>query len=425
MRRTLILFPHEFGGLPVFGFGWVLGLMALAAVIISLVLSQRGQSLSSFWKSNGLIWAIAAAVVVLVIPNVELRSITDKPVGLAVRGYGVMLLLGVVASVWLALLRAPGYGVPADVVYGIAPWLLIGGIAGARLFYIIEYHDVFFTGELSSTIRNMLNFTQGGLVVYGSFIGGFLATVAYVWIHKLSFLRLADVIAPCLFIGLCLGRLGCLMNGCCYGNACEPHWTALRFPNGSPVYEEQMSTGELAGLELDSSRVQVKKVSPGSVADQIGIKAGDAVTKLGTVRSVEEAKADVPSEDVPMGLIAVINGQEHYWPASQLPSVANPVRPSQLISSAGGLALCLSLCLFSRFVTTDGTVLCVAFASYAVLRFGMEMLRNDEPGQFGTELTIAQWVSIVVFTLSCGGLLWLRLRGSSHAPQSSPRIANS
>jgi len=410
MRRTLLLIPHEIASIPVFGFGWTLGLMVLAALGITAYLISKRQDAVGFWKANALVWLMGAGVVTMLMPGIELESVTGEPVGMAIRGYGVMLLLGVALSVWLAVYRGRRYGIPEEIMLGIAPWLLIGGIAGARLFYVIEYRDRFFTGDAVSTIRNLLNFTEGGLVVYGSFIGGFLASLFYVVRHKLPFLRMGDAIVPSLFIGLCIGRIGCLMNGCCYGNACEPNWSALHFPNASPVYEDQLATGDLLGLKMDAARSRVESVVPMSLAARSGIEEGDRITKFGTVRSVEVADPAKPLEDAPLGVVAVIDGKEHYWSSSQLPLTANPVAPSQIISSIGALILSLGLCLFSRFTVRDGFVMLVGFASYAVLRFVMEMLRNDEPGQFGTELTIAQWVSIVVLMLSSGGLLWLSMR---------------
>jgi phosphatidylglycerol---prolipoprotein diacylglyceryl transferase len=414
MRRTLLLIPHEIASIPVFGFGWILGLMILAAIGLSVALKVQRQNVADYWKLNGFVWLVGALIVGLVMPNIELQSATGETVGMAIRGYGVMLLLGVVASVALALARARRYGIPDEIILGIAPWLLVGGIVGARTFYVIEYRDQFFTGNLFTTLRNIFNFTEGGLVVYGSFIGGFLSGVAYVLRNRLPFLRMGDVIVPCLFIGLALGRIGCLMNGCCYGNACENNWSALHFPNGSPVYMDQLASGELIGLTLDKNQTIVSAVAPESLADKEGIRAGDSVKQLSARRWIEEAKPDQPAEDAPIGLVGVIEGKEYAWAPSVLPQRANPVRPTQIMSSIGGLLLCLSLCWLSRFVYRDGVVMFVGFASYAVLRFVMEMLRNDEPGQFGTELTIAQWVSIVVFSLACFGLVWLRTYSLPH-----------
>jgi phosphatidylglycerol:prolipoprotein diacylglycerol transferase len=407
MRRTLLLIPHEIGSLTVFGFGWIFGMIVLAALAVTVYQVRQRQSVVDYWVRNGLLWGIFTAAIVFILPGAELLNPRGEPVGLAIRGYGVMLLSGVIAAVSLALIRARRYGISEEVILAIAPWAVLGGIIGARLFYVVEYRDQFFTADPLLTLRKIVNFTEGGLVVYGSFIGGFLGAASFVLRKRLPLLRLGDVIVPTLFIGLALGRMGCLMNGCCYGGPCEDNWTALRFPNTSPVYQDQVESGQIVGISLTSNRSQVESVWPHSLAAQRGIQAGDNVTQLGPVRSVELADPNQPLEDVPYGLIAVVSGEEHYWSAAELPAVANPVKPTQILGGLGGLLLCIALCIASRFIYRDGVVMFGGFAGYAVLRFGMEILRNDEPGQFGTELTIAQWVSIVVLLISLPILTWL------------------
>ena len=416
MRRTLLLIPHEIASIPVFGIGLVLGLLIAAAAVVTMTVIARKQNVTEYWLSNGLIWLLGAAAVVFLIPNIELTAPDGSPVGMAIRGYGVMLLAGVAVSVWLAIVRGKRYGIDPDTMLGVAPWVLVGGILGARLFYVVEYRDQFFMGGVVSTIKSLVNFTEGGLVVYGSFIGGFLAAMVYILRHSLPFLRMGDAIVPCMFIGLSLGRIGCLMNGCCYGNTCEDHWSALRFPNGSPVFQEQISSGKLLGLTLSERGDKIIAVAENSPAAARGIVPGGGVESLDSFRSLQEADPKKPVEDAPIGAVAVIDGKEHYWSASQLPLTASPVRASQLISSIGALALCGMLCFISRYLHRDGWVMLIGFASYTVLRFVMEILRNDEPGQFGTELTIAQWVSVVVFALSLIGMAWLKWGTSAPKP---------
>lgn len=413
MRRTLLLIPHEMGSLSIFGFGWVLGLLVLAAIVTTGLVMLSKQSVADYWRQQGTLWLVAAVVIAFVLPAIELENTSGQPVGLAIRGYGVMLLLGVAAAVGLAIVRARRYGLGEDVILGLAPWVFVGGIVGARLFYVIEYHEQFFTDDLSTTFRNLINFTQGGLVVYGSFIGGFFAFLLYAYRHHLPMLRLGDAIIPTLFIGLALGRIGCLMNGCCYGGKCEDGWAAIRFPNGSPVFEDQLASGELAGLELDSLGQTVEKVHADSPAAARGITPGATVGNLTVVRSQESIDDATPAEDAPFGLVAVVDGKDQYWSAADLPPRALPVLATQIFSSLGGLALCLALCVFSRGSYRDGVVMCTGFAGYAVMRFVMEILRSDEPGQFGTALTISQWVSILVFAIAIASLMWILSAGKA------------
>ena len=70
---------------------------------------------------------------------------------------------------------------------------------------------------------------------------------------RLSWLQLGDVIVPCMFIGLAFGRIGCLMNGCCYGGRCDEGGFALHFPPSSPVYQDQIRSGELLGFRYDET----------------------------------------------------------------------------------------------------------------------------------------------------------------------------
>jgi len=412
MRRTLFLIPHEIAGVPVFGIGWILGLMALLALAISLYRFRQGESVARYWSRHGLLWGVFAVAIGILLPSVELVNVQGEPVGLAIRGYGVMLLSGIVAAVWLAIERARRYGISEEVIVGIAPWAVLGGILGARLFYVIEYRDQFFDGDLLASLKRVANFTQGGLVVYGSFIGGFVAGAVYVIRNRLPLLKLGDVVVPTLFVGLALGRFGCLLNGCCYGGDCADGWAALRFPNGSPVYQDQLSSGKLIGVQLSADRNQIEAVAVGSLAAARGLKPGDSVERLGPIRSPELADPTRPEEEVPLGLIAVVDGVEHYWSAKDLPSVAEPVLGTQIMSAIGGLSLCIGLCIASRFIRREGLVMFIGFTGYAIMRFAMEMLRNDEPGQFGTTLTISQWVSIVVLVGSAIGIAWIGWTGS-------------
>jgi phosphatidylglycerol:prolipoprotein diacylglycerol transferase len=418
MRRTLIFVPHEFAGLPVLGFGWLLILIGVALAVRMVIARMNGQAIAGVLSSEGMMWAVAAAAVIFVLPMVELKNVDGDPVGMAIRGYGVMLLAGVSAAVALAAYRAKRRGIDPDLILSMAPWAFVGGILGARLFYVIQYHDRFIADSWAETLRNMLAFTEGGLVVYGSFIGGFVAVVVFITRRHLPLLKLGDVIVPCMFIGVFFGRIGCLMNGCCYGGRCEDHWAALRFPAGSAVYGEQIGSGELLGLEINPVSRQVVAVGQGTLADRAQIKPGSTVNEIAIDRTpLDTAPRDIPVEDARTGVIATIDGQRYRWGPAELPDRALPVQPAQLISSFTALALCLLLCLAS--FRREGTVMMLGFAGYAVLRFVLELVRVDEDGQFGTSLSISQWVSVVVLGLSVMGLIWIYRKPGQPAMQPS------
>tara|TARA_R110002073_G_scaffold7747_14_gene43723 strand:+ start:1183 stop:2457 length:1275 start_codon:yes stop_codon:yes gene_type:complete len=419
MRRTLLLIPHDIAGLPIFGFGWVLILLVLALVVRGVMIKRRGGSVSGFIATEGLMWGLFAAAVVFILPSVELKNVDGEPVGMAIRGYGVMLLLGVLSAVGLAMVRAKRRGINPDVILNMAPWVFIGGIGGARLFYVVQYHDHFVVDSFAETVRRMLTFTEGGLVVYGSFIGGFLAGSYYILRHNLPLLKLGDAIVPCMFLGLFFGRIGCLMNGCCYGGQCEDYWAALRFPPNSPVYQDQALRGDLIGLQFDPTSGEISEVASDSLAEFAGIKEGSIVEQIRLDDRYQEGfSKDLPREQTPRGVVAMIDGKIYRWTPQQLPLRAIPVQPAQLISSVSGISLCVLLCALSLVLRRDGSIMLLGFAAYAVMRFVLEMIRVDEQGQFGTDLSISQWVSIGVLLLTIVAAIWLYGRKQDDTPKS-------
>ncbi|PAY20848.1 diacylglyceryl transferase [Rhodopirellula sp. SM50] len=420
MQRTLFFIPHEIGPFPVFGFGWALGILVLA-LVVRLVWAQFQLSrhagekdpsgpptLGQIIAGEGLFWAIAAGLVVLILPTVELKNVAGDPVGMAIRGYGVFLVLGVSSAIALAAYRTERAGMNPEWVFGLAPWVFIGGIVGARLFYVIQYRDQYIGETTLDTIKNMLAFTEGGLVVYGSFIGGFLAFLVFTSRNKIPLLRFGDAIVPCIFLGVFFGRIGCLLNGCCYGGRCEPGWASLRFPPVTKVYQEQLASGELLGMNIDLKTGKIRSVVPDSVADDLGIQAND-VYEAGDFdrRPFKQADPATAEEEIVPGWMMRVSGKTHVLSPDELPERALPVRAAQPISSISALVLCIALCVLSLMITRTGALMFIGFASYAVLRFVLEIVRVDEAGQFNTSLSISQWVSVVVFSLSIAGLIWL------------------
>ncbi|MCO8124012.1 prolipoprotein diacylglyceryl transferase [Stieleria sp. TO1_6] len=420
MRRTLFFIPHEIAGIPVFGLGWALAIL-LIALVARLVWAKRqydrygnqdGEhrppSVSQVLAGEGLFWGIAAVLLTVVLPGVELENVNGDPVGMAIRGYGVFLVCGVMSAVALAAYRSGRSGLDPDLIYALTPWVFIGGIIGARLFYVIQYRDGFIADTTLQTIKNMLAFTEGGLVVYGSFIGGFLAFMIFTLRRKVPVLRLGDAIVPCIFLGVFFGRLGCLLNGCCYGGRCDEGWAALHFPPITKVYQEQLTSGELLGMQIAERSGVIESVAAGSVADELGIKVGD-VFEAGDFdrRPFQDADPDLAFEQIQPGWMMRVSGKTYVLSPDQLPPRALPVRAAQPISSLSALALCGLLCLLSLVIHRSGALMFLGFASYAVLRFVLEMVRVDESGQFNTTLTISQWVSVCVLCLSIAGLIWV------------------
>lgn len=162
---------------------------------------------------------------------------------LTVHWYGILLAVGMFAGLWTAGQRATLTGVPAEKISDLGLWLILGAVAGARALYVMTYWRESFAGL---PIWEVFMIQRGGLVYYGGLVGASLACILYCAKHKLALWKVADVFAPSIALGYVFGRLGCLMNGCCYGRACDLPW-AIRFPDnpggppaGVPLHPTQI-----------------------------------------------------------------------------------------------------------------------------------------------------------------------------------------
>ena len=148
--------------------------------------------------------------------------------------FGVLIALGFLAGLWTASRRATRYGLQPDQVGDSIVWIIIGAVLGARSLYVITYWQESFAGR---PWKEIFMVQHGGLVFYGGFVGAALAVMLYCHFRKLPLWNLADALAPSIALGSAFGRMGCLMNGCCYGRTCDLPW-AVHFPAGhetSPV----------------------------------------------------------------------------------------------------------------------------------------------------------------------------------------------
>lgn len=147
-------------------------------------------------------------------------------------GYGTMVLLGFLLAYVFVLRAARREGIPREKVQDLPIWMVVSGLLGARLFYFFQ----FYTEEFSrGRWTRVFAIWEGGLVFYGGFILGATAFVAYCRRQRLPLFRMLDLTAPALAIGLGFGRIGCFLNGCCWGQQCPEEFAlGVRFPAGSP-----------------------------------------------------------------------------------------------------------------------------------------------------------------------------------------------
>ncbi len=279
-----------------------------------------------------------------------MRQVLFEIPGVHVRifGYGLFLCLALIASIALAAWRARREKIDPELIYDLAFWLFLGGILGARLFFVIQYW-----GVKVHRLIDIVKIWEGGIVLYGSILGGLAAFLLF-WARRRFPMRATmDVIAPSLALGIALGRLGCFMNGCCYGDQCDLPW-AVSFPG-----------------------------------PRVGVPGNPDLMIAGSPPWQDQHRHELIPETTRWSL---------------------PTHPTQLYSALDGLILCLLLERYYPIRRRDGEVMALLMLTYPITRFLIEWLRNDE-GAIVAGMTISQLISILV--LLVGVVFWSAL---AHLP---------
>lgn len=134
--------------------------------------------------------------------------------GVPLYSYGLMMALAFVAGTWWAEKRGPRYGLPEGAFADSAVPLLLSSLLGSKLLYLIATPP-----DLHGTWKDLLQNLRGGFVFYGGVIAG--AATAWWWCRrrKVDIRAYVDAAAPGLALAHAIGRIGCFLNGCCYGSA--------------------------------------------------------------------------------------------------------------------------------------------------------------------------------------------------------------
>lgn len=394
MLQTLFHIPRELFGVPLFGFGLLLALWAVVGTLL-LALGIYRHGLDAEVRGFLPILLVLGVAIAFVFPRIL------GPQGLPIRGYGAMLVVAIVSACALAVHRARKVGIHAEVIFSLAFWAFLGGIVTARLFYVVEYWPEFATGNPAETVLAIVNVTEGGLVIYGGILGGTVAALWFLARQRLPILAMGDLVAPSIALGLGLGRLGCFLNGCCFGGPCDLPW-AVRFPAPSPPFVRQAERGQifLHGLRLSqdfAGPAVVEAVEPDSQPARLGVRAGDQIIRINGQSVTTAGRAfDVllhltPGESV---ALTIVGKGDFAWTLPNARALSRPVHPTQLYSALDGVLLCLLLLAIHPFRRRDGETLAWLLTLHPLSRFLLEVVRIDEPGQFGTGLSIAQLISL-------------------------------
>ncbi|MBN2097893.1 MAG: prolipoprotein diacylglyceryl transferase [Candidatus Omnitrophica bacterium] len=131
--------------------------------------------------------------------------------------YGLMLALAFITATYLAKEEAQRQGIAADKIVDLSLGLAICGVLGARLLYILQNLKFYLASPLE-----IIKLNQGGLSFYGGLFAASIFAVIFLKQKQLPWLGTLNLLSPYLALGQAIGRIGCFLNGCCYGIAGVP-----------------------------------------------------------------------------------------------------------------------------------------------------------------------------------------------------------
>lgn len=174
-----------------------------------------------------------------------------------VHTYGVVLMTAFLVALGRAYSvarRQADPNVPPDSILDVGIWMIVVGVLGARLmFVLLEWASYSHAPDFPG---NILKVWEGGLSFHGGLFGGLAALIVYCLVKRLSILKVADLFGPSVMIAYAIGRVGCFLNGCCYGAPTnlpwgvrffdDGHWTPASHP--TQLYATAMATVFFLGL---------------------------------------------------------------------------------------------------------------------------------------------------------------------------------
>lgn len=140
-----------------------------------------------------------------------------------IHSYGVLLAIGFLVAYWMLSRRSEAYGLPRDRMSDVALWALVGGIIGARFFFVVQEWHTF----ADKPWYSVFNIMEGGMTSYGGYAFGFLTVWFWSRRTKLPLLVLLDALTIPVLVASAIGRIGCFLNGCCFGSECDLPWAVV------------------------------------------------------------------------------------------------------------------------------------------------------------------------------------------------------
>lgn len=366
--------------------------------------------------------------------------------GASIKAYGFCLMIGFLSAVWLAMRRAERVKANPDTVLDLSILALVFGVGGARLFYVVHYWQVQFAGAPNKFLA-LIDITQGGLEFLGGLLGALIAIALYSWWKKISIRLYLDILAPGVAWGLAFGRIGCFLNGCCFGGLCVVSGTAqpaypwaVQFPFASPAHWRQWEDREVtvpAELIASSKGSLMPILVPASALSMSVEKREMPLRRFKDAEAdYNLAKAESPGSPETARLERVMKTlekkkQDHevelaplrraqLFPSRHVPTrptsvteledlaakhLSKPVHPTQLYSSIHGFLLSGFLSALFYLRKRHGLVIGMLFVMYPIFRVLVESIRVDNPHDIAG-LTVSQFIGVGLFVL---GVVYLTI----------------
>ncbi|MCF7958077.1 MAG: prolipoprotein diacylglyceryl transferase [Phycisphaerae bacterium] len=319
-------------------------------------------------------------------------------------GYGLMLVLGFLAAIVLSRRICKKNNENPEHILNFAVYAMLAGVLGARLFHVFHHWSYYSEkpGEILAT-------WDGGLEFLGGFIGALGVMIIYFRLKKLPVLKFMDILAPALMLGLAFGRMGCTLNGCCFGAPTDRPW-GIRFPVTVDKSKSHFGCDKQINSEYsiplnyqlypDPHRHPDKPLLelPGEYyvwTDQKGrwIPDHDIDRIPESQRSEFTRYVKSPGDLTAEQLNELKTGKYRML----------PIHPAQTYSMLNAFMLSLILTFLFRYRKRNGQLFAVMLILYGPTRYLIESLRCDSPLETWG-LTISQTLGILSFF---GGIIML------------------
>ena len=139
--------------------------------------------------------------------------------GFTIYSYGVLLAAAYLLGLQFALIRARSRGLDRERVMDLGIWIIISALVGAKLLLLVVDYRPFLANP-----RTVVDLLRSGGVFYGGLIAAVTVALVYIWRHRMPMWTTTDVFAPGIALGHVVGRLGCLLAGCCFGRPTSVPW---------------------------------------------------------------------------------------------------------------------------------------------------------------------------------------------------------